>query len=130
MYVYLLGLAVSNLCVLITAVPALFEMGGVKLPTVGEVKHLTLSWLFQNKKTNCRLFLLFLSMKISVQVGQAANMDYLKSSNMEEAKPKLAVSVAQNKSAAAIHSYSTAFYQVSHITLLLNFPTSVSQFLF
>ena len=40
MYVYLLGLAVSNLCVLITAVPALFEMGGVKLPTVGEVKHL------------------------------------------------------------------------------------------
>ena len=69
-------------------------------------------------------------MKIPVQVGHTANMDYLKSSNMEEAKPKLAVSVAQNKSAAAIHSYSTAFYQVSHITLLLNFPTSVSQFLF
>ena len=52
MYVYLLGLAVSNLCVLITAVPALFEMGGVKLPTVGEVKHLNLSLLFQNKKTD------------------------------------------------------------------------------
>ena len=57
-------------------------------------------------------------------------MDYLKSSNMEGAKPKLAVSVAQNNSAAAIHSYSTAFYQVSHITLFLNFPTSVSQFFF
>ena len=38
MYVYLLGLAVSNLCVLITAVPALFEMGGVKLAAMGEVK--------------------------------------------------------------------------------------------
>ena len=76
------------------------------------------------------LSLLFLSMKIPVQVGHTANIDYLKSSTMEEAKPKLAVSVAQNKSAAAIHSYSTAFYQVSHITLLLNFPTSVSQFLF
>ena len=37
MYVYLLGLAVSNLCVLITAVPALFEMGGVKLAAMGEV---------------------------------------------------------------------------------------------
>ena len=37
MYVYLLGLAVSNLCVLITAVPALFEMGGVKFAAVGEV---------------------------------------------------------------------------------------------
>ena len=57
-------------------------------------------------------------MKISVQVGQAPNMDYLKSSNTEGAKPKLAVSVAQNTSAAAIHNYSTAFYQVSHITLL------------
>ena len=37
MYVYLLGLAVSNLCVLITAVPALFEMGGVKFAAMGEV---------------------------------------------------------------------------------------------
>ena len=69
-------------------------------------------------------------MKISVQVGQAANMDYLKSSSMEEAKPKLAVSVAQNKSAAAIHSYSTAFYQVLHIVLLLNFPTRLSFFFY
>ena len=67
-------------------------------------------------------------MKISVQVGQAPNMDYLQSSKMEGAKPKLAVTVAQNKSAAAIHNYSTAFYQVSHITLLLNFPTNVSHF--
>ena len=69
-------------------------------------------------------------MKISVQVAQAPNMEYLKSSDMEGAKPKLALSVAQNTSAAAIHSYSSAFYQVSHITLLLNFPNSASVFFF
>ena len=31
MYVYLLGLAVSNLCALITAVPALFDISGLSL---------------------------------------------------------------------------------------------------
>ena len=46
MYVYLLGLAVSNLCVLITAVPALFEMGGVKFAVMDEASIQTSSFSF------------------------------------------------------------------------------------
>ena len=87
-----------------------------------------LIFVFSKQENKLQIIFIVSSMKISVQVGQAPNLDYLKSSNMEGAKPKLAVSVAQNTSAAAIHNYSTAFYQVSHITLLLNFPTNVSHF--
>ena len=50
MYVYLLGLAVSNLCVLITAVPALFEMGGVKFAAMEEVKTHQTSLLGKGSK--------------------------------------------------------------------------------
>ena len=74
MYVYLLGLAVSNLCVLITAVPALFEMGGVKFAVMDEASIQTSSFSFNPEQIIINTAPL---MHYSPEFWQVVNMEYL-----------------------------------------------------